>query len=749
MSSSAPSPSDPRRPLTLALHGMTCAACASRIETVLNRVPEAHAMVNFATETATVEWPTGADAAPLLAAVRKAGYEAELVEALAQVPTDHAAQAQAIFRRFVLAAVFTLPLMIEMAAMLTGGHHGVVPRWLQWLLATPVQFVAGAGFYRSAWRSVRGGSANMDVLVVLGTSMAYGYSAVVTAFGLAGAHVYFEASAAIITLVLLGKWMEQRAKGRASDAIAHLLGLSPRTARVRRGDGYVEIPVSELAVGDIVQVRHGEVIAVDGEVIEGRAAVDESLLTGESLPVDKGPGARVHAATRNQGGSLTVRAASVGARTHLAQIVRLVAQAQGSRAPIQRLADRISAVFVPSVLAVAALTFALTWWWTGAGVLALVHAVAVLVIACPCALGLATPTAVMVGVGRGAVHGIVFRSAAALETAGRLDVLVVDKTGTLTEGRPRVVDVHAEPGRTPAQVLAVAAALEEGSEHPLAAAILDATQAAGVVVPRLEAFAVVEGIGVEGTLAGAPARIGAPGWALQDTPQAGAADALVAGRGAGHTLVAVVHAGALLGSIALADAVRPSSREAVQRLRALGVEVVMLTGDNPGTAAAVAASVGIDQVQAQVLPAGKADYVARQRAEGRVVGMAGDGVNDAPALATADVGFAMGAGSDVALEAGDITLMRNDLRSVADAIAMSRATLRKIRQNLFFAFFYNVLGIPLAAFGLLNPVIAGAAMAMSSVSVLGNSLLLRRWRPPADDVQDAGTVPAQTQGVRS
>ncbi len=718
------------RQVTLAIKGMTCAACSARVEKVLNRIPNVSATVNLATETAQVEVSAPeVDADELIARVRKSGYDAELLQDPSQAAATDEDGAQVELRRLWLAAIFTLPLMVEMVGMLGFGEHGWVPRGWQWLLATPVQFIAGWRFYRGAWLSLRSGAANMDVLVALGTSMAYGYSAVVTAMGWQHHHVYFEASAAIITLVLLGKWMEQRAKGRASSAIAHLLNLQPRTARIQVGSDIHEVPIDRVQVGDTVVVRHGEVIAVDGEVLTGNAAIDESMLTGESLPVNKGVGDRVFAATRNRSGSLTVRASSVGAATQLAQIVRLVAEAQGSRAPIQRLADRISGVFVPVVLGIALLTFAITWWWLADVTPAIIHAVAVLVIACPCALGLATPTAIMVGIGRGAAHGILFRSAGALEVAGKVDTLVVDKTGTLTQGQPKVVKVLPQPNHTEAEVLRLAASLETGSEHPLALAILEAAAEQHLERESVDDFQVVEGLGVMGKYADQPARVGAPHWALTDTPDAERADALIEQHAsAGHSLVAVVMANQLIGLIAIADPLRDTSREAIQRLQAEGVEVVMLTGDNPQTAAAVAQQVGIRNFQAQTLPQHKAAYIRDLQKEGRIVAMVGDGVNDAPALAAANVGFAMGAGSDVALEAGAVTLMRNDLRSVAEALDLSRATVRKIRQNLFFAFFYNSCGIPLAAVGLLNPILAGAAMALSSVSVVSNSLLLKRWR---------------------
>lgn len=713
----------PQSTVRLALGGMTCAACAARIEKVLNKQAGMTAAVNFATESAEVTFPAGMWAPEaLIALVEKAGYSAHVEQDARDDAADKAAQMLRERTHFVIAAVLTLPLMAGMFSL--DGHAELLPRWLQWLLATPVQFWAGARFYRGAWKSLRGGAANMDVLVALGTSMAYGLSAVVTWAGWHDQHVYFEAGAAVITLVILGKWLEARAKGKTSSAIAELMKLQPKTARIEQDGEVREVPITALKVGDIVIVRHGESIPVDGEVIEGQAAVDESMLTGESLPVEKRAGSQVYAATRNQDGMLKCRATSVGSQTQLAEIVRLVAAAQGSKAPIQRLADQISGVFVPVVVAISVLTFGLTWWLAGDFTMSVISAVSVLVIACPCALGLATPTAVMVGIGRGAQHGVLFRNAAALEHAEKIDVLVVDKTGTLTEGKPAVVEVEALADESVERLLQLAASLEQGSEHPLARAILQSAN--GQPLLTVSQFAVTAGQGVSGVVDAQELHVGVPSWVASLTSEQEAR--IQAQAVQGRTLAGVARNGQLIGLIAIADAIRPSSAAAVKRLRAMGVEVVMMTGDNAATAQAIAKEAGVERFRAQVLPQDKAAFVQQLKREGKFVAMAGDGVNDAPALAAADVSFAMGAGSDVAIEAADVTLMHSDLRALVDAVSLSRATLGKIRQNLFFAFIYNVLGIPLAAFGMLNPVIAGAAMAMSSVSVVSNSLLLRRWR---------------------
>ena len=708
----------------LTLEGMTCAACAQRIEKVLNRLPGVHASVNFATASAEVDYPAGVvSSAQLLDAVRRAGYQAQLPRA--DTPVTSAGEQDHTGRWLLASTLLALPFVAEMLAMLAG-RHGLLPVAWQWALATPVQFLVGWRFYRGAWLSLRGGGANMDVLVALGTSMAYLLSVWTALTAPHHGHVYFEASVSVITLVLLGKWLEQRARRQTAGAIEALLKLAPTTARVERDGAVQDVPVAEVRVGEVVWVREGESAPVDGVVIDGQGSVDESLLTGESAPVSKGVDSPVYAATRNLQGVLRLRATGVGADTQLAAIIRQVGEAQGSKAPIQRLADVISGYFVPAVLAIAVATLLAVGASSGDWERAIMQAVAVLVIACPCALGLATPAAVMVGVGLGARHGVLFRHATALEHAGRLTVLAVDKTGTLTEGRPQLTEVIALAADNREQALALAASLEAGSEHPLAAAILRAAQDAQLGLQPVEAFSVSVGQGVSGVINGRALRLGVPAWVsptLAEHPQ------VTRLTEAGHTVAALADETQVLALLALSDAIRPSAAPTIARLRAMGVEVHMLTGDNPAAAARVAKALDIRCWQAGVRPDGKARAIAELQARGERVGMAGDGVNDAPALAQADVSLAMGGGSHVAIETAEITLMHGDLLAAADAIDLSRRTLAKIRQNLFFAFIYNILGIPLAALGGLNPVIAGAAMAMSSVSVVSNALLLRRWRP--------------------
>lgn len=717
----------------LQINGMTCAACSSRIENVLNKIPGVTANVNLATEIANASFMPGTTTVDdLIAAVTKAGYGASEISEVNR--NEEKARRRAAYqlelRMFWIAVVLTLPFMLQMGVMLTGDHSDLLPRWLQWLLATPIQFWIGKRFYLGAWHAIRGGGANMDVLIALGTSMAYFFSAVVILFAL-DQHVYFEASAAIITLVLLGKLMEARAKSKTSNAIEALIKLQPRTARIERDGEIIEVDVNTLKVNDIFIVRPGENLPVDGIVIEGTSSVSEAMLTGESLPVTKHVGAKVFAATQNQQGMLKCRATSVGAHTQLAAIIRLVEEAQGSKAPIQRMADTVSGIFVPVVVIIGIMTLALTWWLTENFVLSLINAVAVLVIACPCALGLATPTAIMVGTGRGAQAGILVKNAAALEHAEKIRVLIADKTGTLTEGKPIITDVIPLGSITEYALLQIAATLEQGSEHPLARAVLEYADSMSIRPQAMSDFKAVAGSGVMARISDTQYLLGSPKF-LQTQGATIDQSYVVTLQGEGKTVVGLVAqsegACQLLGYLAIADRLRGTSVQAVKRLQAMGIEVIMLTGDNVVTAASIARQAGIAQYRAEVLPQDKAAEVAKIKASGQVIGMVGDGINDAPALAAADVSFAIGAGSDVAIEAADITLMHNDLMSVADAISLSRATLGKIRQNLFFAFIYNVLGIPLAAIGMLNPIIAGAAMAMSSVSVVSNSLLLKRWR---------------------
>jgi len=719
--------SETGRVVEFAIGGMTCAACSARLEKVLNRQAGMQANVNLAAERARVRLAAGADEAAVVAAVAKAGFSAAVVDGQTR-EREKAAKLlvyRSEIRRFWISVALTLPLVGQMFFMFgEHGHMNELPRWFQLALATPVQFWIGWRFYDGGFKSLRGGGANMDVLVALGTSMAWGFSTVVTLFGL-DQHVYFEGGAAVITLVLLGKLLEARAKARTSEAIESLIRLQPKTARVERDGQWIDMPVEALMPGDIFLVRPGESVPVDGELIDGESSVNEAMLTGESMPVGKRAGDKVFAATANGQGAMRCRATGVGEHTLLAGIIRMVGEAQGSKAPVQRLADRISAIFVPTVCAIALVTFAGWWWYSGDFAEALVNAVAVLVIACPCALGLATPTAIMVGTGQGARAGILVKNAEALERAEKITVLALDKTGTLTCGTPQVTDV-VPYGLTREEVLRLAAALEENSEHPLARAIVSAAVAGISTVNREKAsnFKSLSGHGVEGDVAGRTLRLGSPSWLRL------AADPAVGDlQQAGKTVVVLAEGQTTLALFAVADALRPTSRAAVERLRERGIRVVMLTGDNAATAAAIAAEAGIGEFRAGILPGDKAAAINELKSGGGLVAMVGDGINDAPALAAADVSFAIGAGSDAAVEAADLTLIRSDLMGVVDAIDLSAATLGKIRQNLFFAFIYNVMGIPLAALGWLNPVVAGAAMAMSSVSVVSNSLLLKRWRP--------------------
>ncbi|WP_263769268.1 heavy metal translocating P-type ATPase [Propionivibrio soli] len=729
-------PQDKVEMVDLAIGGMTCAACAARIEKQLNRVPGVEAAVNFASERAHIRFsPQAANVEALVATVSKTGFTATV--ARDDTRAEEKARKEAAYRKelrlFWYSAALTLPLLAQMLWMFGTGAEMMaepIPRWLQLVLATPVQFWIGARFYRGAWNALRSGGGNMDVLVALGTTMAWVYSTTVTLGGWHHQHVYFEASATVITLVLLGKVLEARAKARTSAAIEALIKLQPQTAHVERDGKLFEMAVEQLLPGDVFVVRPGEAMPVDGEVIDGTSSANEAMLTGEAMPVAKAPGDRVFAATVNGDGLLRCRATGVGAHTLLAGIIRLVEEAQGSKAPVQRLADKVSAIFVPVVVSIALVTFAGWWIFSGDFAQALVNAVAVLVIACPCALGLATPTAIMVGTGQGAKAGVLIRNAEALELAEKLQVLAVDKTGTLTEGRPVVTDIIPSMPAQGDRLLNLAASLEQGSTHPLAAAVVSRAKEAGIALAMPQAVTAVAGRGVAGTVDGIRVRVGSPAWFAADGVPVPAETKTLQERG--RSVVVVTADDVLVGILGVADPLRATSREAVARLGRLGVEVVMLTGDNAGTAAAIAREAGIQRFEAEVLPGDKASAVSALKTEddrARHVGMAGDGINDAPALAAADVSFAMGAGSDVAMQAADVTLMRDDLNGVADAISLSRATLRKIRQNLFFAFVYNVLGIPLAALGLLNPVIAGAAMAASSVSVVSSSLLLKNWKP--------------------
>ena len=723
--------------LTLPIEGMTCASCAGRVEKALRAVPGVlEASVNLATERALVRWGGKLDPAQLVQAVERAGYTA-VAPAQAEAEAEQAVPAAAPSDAWQLAvaAALTLPLVIPMIAELFGAHL-MLPGWVQFMLATPVQFWIGARFYRAAWKAVRAGSGNMDLLVALGTSAAYGLSVFqwLGAQGM-GAHLYFEASAVVITLVRLGKWLELRARRQTTEAIRALQALRPATARVRRGAEVLEVAVGALRIGDEVVIRPGERIPMDGIVIEGASHADESMLTGESMPLTKAAGDGLIGGSVNGDGQLVARATALGAESTLARIIRAVEDAQAAKAPIQRLVDKVSAVFVPVIVVIALLT--LLGWGLANGnwSAALLNAVAVLVIACPCALGLATPTAIMAGTGVAARHGILIKDAQALELLHGVNVIAFDKTGTLTEGKPRLLDwVAAEGDR--AQLLSLAAAVQKGSEHPLARAVGNAADAAGIAAATATEVQAVPGHGVTAALDGASYALGNERLLERYGVKPGAlAAAAREHEQAGRTvswLARTAPQPALVGMLAFGDTLKPESGEAVERLRAAGIRTVMLTGDNQGSASHIARQLGIDDVHAQVLPEGKAALVAGLRDGGRTVAMVGDGINDAPALAAADIGIAMGGGTDVAMHTAGVTLMRGDPRLLVDAIDISRRTYAKIRQNLFWAFVFNVIGVPLAAFGMLNPMIAGAAMAFSSVSVVSNALLLKRWRGAAD-----------------
>jgi P-type Cu+ transporter len=705
--------------IKLPIEGMTCASCVARVEKALKAVPGVgSAEVNLATETATVALAEGAAPGSLVAAVRDAGYEARLA------PAPKPAKDRSWWPA-AAAAALTAPLLLPMLA------DWALPGWLQLVLATPVQFWLGARFYRAGWKALLARTGNMDLLVALGTSAAYGLSAyMLWRHWEHEPHLYFEASAAVITLVLLGKWLEGRAKRQTTEAIRALQSLRPETARVVRAGAELEIPVAQLALDDLIVVRPGERIAADGIVVEGRSHADESMLTGESLPVAKAPGDGVTGGAVNAEGVLEVRVAAVGAQSTLARIIELVENAQAKKAPIQRLVDRVSAVFVPAVLGIALVTVMGWGLATGDWEQALLNAVAVLVIACPCALGLATPTAIMAGTGVAAKHGILIKDAEALEIAHAVDAVAFDKTGTLTVGKPSLTDFAAF-GLERSAALSLAAAVQAGSEHPLAKAVLAA--AAGLDIPRAESARAVPGRGMEASVRGNRLVVGSGRWMRElgvDLAPLAAKAAQLEGQGMSVSWLAnVTGAPALLGVMAFGDRIRPEAAEAIEALRRRAVRTVMLTGDNQAAAQEVGKRLAIDEVRAGILPADKANAVAElRRADGRVA-MVGDGVNDAPALAAADLGIAMGSGTDVAMHAAGVTLMRPDPRLVAAALDISRRTYAKIRQNLFWAFVYNVVGVPLAAAGVLSPVIAGAAMALSSVSVVANTLLLKRWNP--------------------
>jgi Cu+-exporting ATPase len=744
--------------LTLKLRGMSCASCASSIEQAIQSVPgviECH--VNFGMEQATIQYDSKqTDLETIQSAVDDAGYQALPLPEMAVAeddsePADRKSEAQNLQRKLWTAGIISILLVVGAIPAMTGLHLPFIPAWLHnfWLqlvLTSPVQFWCGRSFYVGAWKSLKLRVATMDTLIALGTTAAYFYSVFVTVFpgfftaqGLTPS-VYYEVAASVIALILLGKTLENRAKGETSEAIRKLMGLQAKTARIVRNGEELEVPIAQVEIGDIVQVRPGEQIPVDGEVIEGTSTVDEAMVTGESLPVKKQLGDEVIGATINKTGSFQFRATRVGKHTFLAQIVKMVQDAQGSKAPIQKLADQVTGWFVPVVIAVALATFIIWFNATGNITLATVTMVEVLIIACPCALGLATPTAVMVGTGKGAENGILIKGAESLELAHKIQIIVLDKTGTLTEGKPTVTDfvtVRGTANSNELKLLQLAASVERNSEHPLGEAVVRYAQSQEVNLTDVKDFEAIAGSGVRGVVGGKLIALGTLRW-MQEL---GCDTEYLELRGraleaASKTVVWMASEGKIEAILGIADALKPSSAQAVKALQKLGLEVAMLTGDNRATAESIAQSVGITCVFAEVRPQQKAAQIQALQGEGKIVAMVGDGINDAPALALADVGIAIGTGTDVAIAASDITLISGDLQGIVTAIKLSRATMRNIRENLFFAFIYNIAGIPIAAgilfpiFGwLLNPIIAGAAMAFSSVSVVSNALRLRNFKP--------------------
>ncbi|HFU6607971.1 heavy metal translocating P-type ATPase [Bacillus cereus group sp. TH43LC] len=721
--------------------GMTCAACANRVEKRLNKLEGVNgATVNFALESATVDFnPDEINVNEMKSAITKLGYKLEVKSDEQDESTDHRLQEiERQKKKFIISFILSFPLLWAMVSHFSFTSFIYLPDmlmnpWVQLALATPVQFIIGGQFYVGAYKALRNKSANMDVLVALGTSAAYFYSVYLSVQSIGSSEhmtdLYFETSAVLITLIILGKLFEAKAKGRSSEAIKKLMGLQAKTATVVRDGTEMKILIEEVVAGDIVYVKPGEKIPVDGEIVEGKSAIDESMLTGESIPVDKTIGDVVIGSTMNKNGFLKVKATKVGRDTALAQIIKVVEEAQGSKAPIQRVADQISGIFVPVVVVIAIITFAVWMIFVTPGDFggALEKMIAVLVIACPCALGLATPTSIMAGSGRSAEYGILFKGGEHLEATHRLDTVILDKTGTVTNGKPVLTDVIVADGFNEEEILRLVGAAEKNSEHPLAEAIVEGIKEKKIDIPSSETFEAIPGFGIESVVEGKQLLIGTRRLMKKfniDIEEVSKSMEELEREGKTAMLIAINKEYA--GIVAVADTVKDTSKAAITRLKKMGLDVVMITGDNTQTAQAIAGQVGIEHVIAEVLPEGKAEEVKKLQAQGKKVAMVGDGINDAPALATADIGMAIGTGTDVAMEAADITLIRGDLNSIADAIFMSKMTIRNIKQNLFWALAYNGLGIPIAALGFLAPWVAGAAMAFSSVSVVLNALRLQR-----------------------
>ena len=730
---------------SIQITGMTCAACSARIEKKLQKMEgTAHAGVNLTTERATLEYdPTKLNLDDILKAIQGLGYGAVQAaeENREKEKIAHEKEISGLRLSLIISALISSPLLLAMFLGLFKIYNPVLNNLhnpiFQLLIATPVQFIIGFRFYKQAFYALKSKSANMDVLIVMGTSAAYFYSLYNVFFQTVEEgrmkDLYFEASVIIITLILLGKYLEALAKGRTSEAIKKLIGLQPKTARVIRDGMEQDIPIAEVVLEDVVVVRPGERVPVDGTIFEGTSSVDESMLTGESMPVDKKEGDLIIGATINQYGMLKFRATKVGADTVLSQIIKMIEDAQGTKAPIQKIADQVSGIFVPIVILIAVATFVIWFFVTGELNRAMMSAVSVLVIACPCALGLATPTAIMVGTGKGAENGILIKGGEHLETAYKINAVLFDKTGTITNGTPVVTDVVTLGTFDEKEILRLAAIAEKASEHPLGAAIYAKGKEAFDALPDANEFAIIPGKGVVATVDGKQLHIGTRKMmteaSLPTTLSNDTEEVLQGFENLGKTAMLVACDGKLEGIIAVADTVKETSKEAISELVAMGIDVYMITGDNQRTARAIAAQVGITNILAEVMPEHKADEVKKLMALGKVVAMVGDGINDAPALTMADIGMAIGTGTDIAIEAADITLMRGDLRTIPAAIRLSKKTIRKIKQNLFWAFIYNIIGIPIAALGFLNPIIAGGAMAFSSVSVVTNSLSLKGFNP--------------------